>query len=72
MISVTVVILSIAIFTALVINMAVKPSYSARLTAVLMMISACGGSVIYINNCNANGFKVEGSGLGHRNVSGQE
>ena len=47
MISVTVVILSIAIFTALVINMAVKPSYSARLTAVLMMISACGGSVIY-------------------------
>lgn len=47
MISVTVVILSIAIFSALVINMAVKPSYSARLTAILMMISACGGSVIY-------------------------
>ena len=47
MVSITVVILSIAIFTALVINMALKPSYSARLTAVLMMIAACGGSIIY-------------------------
>ena len=47
MISVTVVILSIAIFAALVINMALKPSYSAKLTAVLILLSACGGSVIY-------------------------
>jgi len=47
MISITVVLLSIAIFTALVINMALKPSYSARLTAILIMLSACGGSVIY-------------------------
>ena len=47
MISITVVILSIAIFAALVINMALKPSYSAKLTAVLMLVSACGGSLIY-------------------------
>ena len=47
MISVTVVIMSIAIFSALVINMALKPSYSAKLTAILILLSACGGSVIY-------------------------
>ena len=47
MISITVVLLSIAIFAALVINMALKPSYSAKLTAVLILLSACGGSVIY-------------------------
>ena len=35
------------IFSALVINMALKPAYSARLTAVLMTIAALGGSVIY-------------------------
>ena len=47
MISITVVLLSIAIFAALVINMALKPSYSAKLTAILILLSACGGSVIY-------------------------
>ena len=47
MISITVIILSVAIFSAMVINMALKPAYSARLTAVLMLVAACGGSVIY-------------------------
>lgn len=47
MISITVIILSVAIFSAMVINMALKPAYSARLTAILMLVAACGGSVIY-------------------------
>ena len=46
MVSLTVIILSVVIFSALVINMALKPAYSARLTAVLMTIAALGGSVV--------------------------
>ena len=42
-----VIVLSIIIFTALVINMAFKPAYSAKLTAYLMVIAVLGGSIIY-------------------------
>ena len=42
-----VIVLSIIIFTALVINMAFKPAYSAKLKAYLMVIAVMGGSIIY-------------------------
>ena len=51
-----VIVLSIIIFAALAINMALKPSYSARLTSSLIMITIVGGSIIY--------------GLGHTSVTG--
>ena len=47
MTAIWVIVLSIIIFTALVINMAFKPAYSAKLTAYLMVIAVLGGSIIY-------------------------
>ena len=47
MTSVTVVILSTALLLAMVLNLALKPSYSARLTAICMIIAFIGGVVIY-------------------------
>ena len=47
MISVTVVILSTALLLAMVLNLALKPSYSARLTTICMIIAFAGGVFIY-------------------------
>ena len=47
MTSITVVILSTALLLAMVLNLALKPSFSARLTAVCMIISFIGGVLIY-------------------------
>ena len=58
MVSLTVIILSVVIFSALVINMALKPAYSARLTAVLMTIAALGGSVIYGLGYTHSGYGI--------------
>ena len=42
-----VIVLSVIIFAALAINLALKPAYSARLTSTLIMITIIGGSIIY-------------------------
>ena len=47
MISVTVVILSTALLLAMVLNLALKPSFSARLTTICMIIAFVGGVLIY-------------------------
>ena len=47
MTSITVVILSTALLLAMVLNLALKPAFSARLTAVCMIISFIGGVLIY-------------------------
>ena len=47
MTSVTVVILSTALLLAMVLNLALKPSFSARLTTVCMIIAFIGGVIIY-------------------------
>lgn len=47
MISVTVVILSTALLLAMVLNLALKPSFSARLTTACMIIAFIGGVIIY-------------------------
>ena len=47
MISITVVILSTALLLAMVLNLALKPSYSARLTTVCMITALVGGLLIY-------------------------
>lgn len=47
MTAIPVILLSIIIFMFLVINMALKPANSARMTAFFMMLSALGGSVMY-------------------------
>ena len=47
MISVTVVVISTALLLAMVLNLALKPSYSARLTTVCMIIAFAGGVLIY-------------------------
>ncbi len=47
MTSVTVVILSTALLLAMVLNLALKPSFSARLTAICMIIAFVGGVIIY-------------------------
>ena len=47
MISVTIVILSTALLLAMVLNLALKPSFSARLTTVCMIIAFIGGVIIY-------------------------
>ena len=47
MTSVTVVILSTALLLAMVLNLALKPAYSARLTAICMIIAFIGGVLIY-------------------------
>ncbi len=47
MTSVTVVILSTALLLAMVLNLALKPSFSARLTAACMIIAFIGGVIIY-------------------------
>ena len=41
------IVLSIIIYLALVINMAMKPAYSSKLSSTLMIISILGGSIIY-------------------------
>lgn len=45
--AVLVIVLSIIIYLALVINMAMKPAYSSKLNSALMIISILGGSIIY-------------------------
>ena len=47
MTSVTVVILSTALLLAMVLNLALKPSFSARLTTICMIIAFAGGVLIY-------------------------
>ena len=47
MTSVTVVILSTALLLAMVLNLALKPSFSARLTTICMIIAFVGGVIIY-------------------------
>ena len=47
MINITVVVLSTALLLAMVLNLALKPSYSARLTTVCMIIAFIGGILIY-------------------------
>ena len=47
MTSVTVVILSTALLLAMVLNLALKPSFSARLTTICMIIAFIGGVIIY-------------------------
>ena len=47
MTAISVILLSIIIFLALVVNMALKPAYSAKLTAVMMTAAVLGGSIIY-------------------------
>lgn len=47
MLAFPVIVLSIIIFFALVINMALRPSSSAKLTVFLMMLSVIGGSMFY-------------------------
>ncbi len=47
MTSVAVVILSTALLLAMVLNLALKPSFSARLTTICMIIAFIGGVVIY-------------------------
>lgn len=47
MTSVTVVILSTALLLAMVLNLALKPSFSARLTTICMIIAFAGGVFIY-------------------------
>ena len=45
--SLTVVVLSTALILAMVLNLALKPSFSARITAVCMIIAFAGGVIIY-------------------------
>lgn len=47
MINITVVVLSAALLLAMVLNLALKPSYSARLTTVCMLIAFIGGILFY-------------------------
>ena len=47
MFSVSAVILSTALFLAMVLNLAMKPKYSARLTTVCMVVALVGGLAIY-------------------------
>ena len=47
MISVTVVVMSTALLLAMVLNLALKPSFSARLTTICMVIAFAGGVLIY-------------------------
>lgn len=47
MTSVTVVILSTALLLAMVLNLALKPAFSARLTTICMIIAFVGGIIIY-------------------------
>ena len=47
MTSVTVVILSTALLLSMVLNLALKPSFSARLTTICMIIAFAGGILIY-------------------------
>ena len=47
MTSIPVIVLSIVIFLALVVNMALKPASSAKLTAYMMTIAIFGGSILY-------------------------
>ena len=47
MTSVTVVILSTALLLAMVLNLALKPAFSARLTTMCMIIAFVGGVIIY-------------------------
>ncbi len=47
MTSLTVVILSTALLLPMVLNLALKPSFSARLTAICMLIAFAGGILIY-------------------------
>ena len=47
MISITIVILSTALLLAMVLNLALKPSFSARLTTICMIIAVIGGVIIY-------------------------
>ena len=47
MTSVTVVILSTALLLAMVLNLALKPAFSARLTAICMIIAFVGGVIFY-------------------------
>lgn len=75
-----VIVLSIIIFAALAINLALKPSYSARLTSTLIMITIVGGSIIYgLGYTSATGdvaislvrtpFSVMGMFLGKNDLS---
>lgn len=45
--SLSVIVLSIVFFAALVTNMALKPDYSVKLTSFMMMAAVLGGSIIY-------------------------
>lgn len=47
MTSMTVVVLSTALLLAMVLNLALKPSYSAKLTAACMITAFVGGIIIY-------------------------
>ena len=47
MTAVSVILLSLIIFLALVVNMALKPAYSAKLTTFTMAVAILGGSILY-------------------------